>query len=226
MVMTDSSRVDSSIGVVLIDEHELVRQGIAMQINAVPGMRVVASSADAVSVVREVAEAKPNVVLIDADLEKSCVFAAIRQLRAHWRGIPVILIVAKLRDCVIERAQSTGIDGIVTKRDSFRTVQAAIEAAIAGRRLYSHQVLQRLAASHRGGSASARRSSGVGGLTPRELEVLHHLVAGRSVRHTATMLNLASHTVDNHKARLMKKLGVHTTVELTRYAIREGIVTP
>ncbi|MEE9294101.1 MAG: response regulator transcription factor [Phycisphaerae bacterium] len=224
--MTDSSRDHSSIGVVLIDEHELVRQGIAMQINAVPGMRVVASSADAVSVVREVAEAKPDVVLIDGDLEESCVFAAIRRLRAHWRGIPVILIVAKLRDCVIERAQSTGIDGIVTKRDSFRTVRASIEAAVAGRRLYSRQVMQRLAASQRCGSASARRSSGVGGLTPRELEVLHHLVAGRSVRHTAALLNLASPTVDNHKARLMKKLGVHTTVELTRYAIREGVVTP
>ena len=216
----------SNIRVLLIDDQTLVREGLEMHIRAEPSMEVVASVGNCDDAIKLLRRTPPDVVLIEADLVRFDALVIIGKLRDRWPGLRSVLLVSTVRDVLISRAQALAVDGIVTKYDSFSIVRSAILAAIQNRKVYSPLIWSRLA---RPGGSPARRATTdttLAKLTRREIDVLYHLAAGCTVRQTAKALGLAVATIDNHKARIMKKLDIHTGVELTRYAIREGVVAP
>lgn len=217
---------DSPIRVVVIDDHEMVRQGTVLQINAQPHMRVVSSAGTCQAALANLNGRAPDVALIDLDLAGEDAFVTAETLCLVWPHLRVILLATVLSDAVIDRALSSNICGVVTKRDAFKTVQAAIEGAAVGKCVFSRTVFR---CSPRGGDCAVPGDSCLAPgsrLTPREYEVLASLATGRSVKETAYRMGLARTTVDNHKTRIMRKIDVHSSVELARYAIREGLITP
>ncbi len=222
----DMVALRSDIRVLLIDDQTLVREGLEMHISAEPSMEVVASVENCGDAIRLLRGDPPDIVLIEADIPCCDAMVTIGKFRDRWSGLRVVLMVTTLRDVLVSRAQSIAVDAIVTKYDSFSMVRSAILGAMQDRRVYSPLIWSRLGHSNTPGSRWPKTDTGPPKLTRREIEVLCRLAAGRTVKQTAEALGLAAPTIDNHKSRIMKKLDIHTGIELTRYAIREGVVTP
>ncbi len=213
--------------VLVVDDRIMVREGLAALISGEPDLQVVGCVATCAEASTASEGEHPDVAIIEADLRAQLAFSCIRELRAWCPGVRIVLLASNPRDCIISRALSAQVDGIVTAWDSFSMVTAAIKAAVDGRRFFSPVVYSRLTAQR---PAPANAPPGKADLRPpqltsRELEVLGHLVGGETVKETASAMNLAATTVDNHKTRIMRKVDVHNSVGLTRYAIREGIIT-
>lgn len=217
---------ETSVLVAMVDDQEMVREGMAMLINATPDMRVVAHAADSESVIRLAGNRVPRVLLIEANLAGHDAFAAMQTIRKRWPGVGRILMAHRLSDELIERALRAQVEGIVDKHDVFEAAARTILAVASGRRFFPRAVSERLAA----GAVSSNSRVGppwkLPSLTRREHQIIHYLVDGSTVKQIARRLDLSASTIDKHKSNLMRKLGVHSTVQLTRYAIREGFVSP
>jgi DNA-binding NarL/FixJ family response regulator len=220
--MNESSKRMHPIRLVLLDEHTLWREGLSQQIANQPDMVVCESTAECECAVRVVESTPIDVAVIDADVNVAGFFPTVEAMRIRRRGIRVVMLLWPIRDRLILRARSANIDGIVCSMDSTTTFIEAIRAAHAGRRLYTRMVCERLARFNLDRTSSAKMSFDGPNITAREFEVMQYVVAGKTVKETAQELGLSPQTVDNHKARLMKKVGVHSGIELTRFALREG----
>jgi DNA-binding NarL/FixJ family response regulator len=212
------------IGIALLDHQAMVREGVNALLKSVPGVEVLCSTAGCDEALELLNGDVPDVLVIEADLDKHDGLAVARLFRSLWAKVRVVLLMSEPRDGLIGRAMNDDVDAIITKHDSFDTLRCAIDAAVAGKRFYSEAISCRLTSirSRREGDSCTLGAL----LSKREHEVLAHLAGGSSVKLTAERLGLAANTVDNHKARLMRKLHIHTVVELTRYAVREGLVSP
>ena len=102
----------------------------------------------------------------------------------------------------------------------------AILRAVAGESSFSPEVLERLNFNQETKRYSLKVESSLSTLTGRQVEVLRHLARGESVKEIARLMHLSHKSVDSHKYRIMNKLGIHDRVELARFAIREGLLTP
>ncbi len=218
--------VESTAAVMIVDEHESARESIVIQLAADTGVDIVADAADWRTVVASTTTSPPDVVVIDADSSGGDVIAAIGAIRRMWPAARVILLMTRVRDGVLGAVQSMGVDGVVTKYDSLETLRRAIDHALGGGRFYSRRVRARFVTGRNAHSRSGDGKLSPPRITPRELDVIRHIALGRTVKETAKSLALAAPTVDNHKTRLMAKLGVRTGVQLVRYAIGEGIIEP
>ncbi len=212
------------IRIVLIDEQVMVREGMLLVLEAIPGMAVL----DGVSSCKEALslepDTDPDVVIIDADGDEEDVFTSVRTLRCKWPRIRVIIVLRALRDAILARAPLSGVDGIVTTSDSVDTLHAAIEAVVQGRRFHSTSVWCRSVELASLGTSPQR--SATSALTTREFQVLFHLAVGKTIKGTARAMGLSPRTIENHKSRVMKRLNIHSGIELVRFAAREGLIVP
>jgi DNA-binding NarL/FixJ family response regulator len=118
-----------------------------------------------------------------------------------------------------------GVAGYMTKHDTFAEIERALRAVAAGRQAFTPHVAARLVSTPAGLRVDSAKGEGLlATLTPREIEVLGCLARGFSVKQCAKMLSIAPSTADNHKASLMNKLTLHKTADLTRFAVRHGLV--
>jgi len=217
----DMQTVERTTPVMIIEDQELVREGIAVQIDAHPHLCVAAAAATKQSAFASVGSVCPDVLLMSTDLVAEDAFSVLSMARLIWPHVHTVMLSSAVRDGIILRAVDFDVKGMVTKYDSFATLLRAIEWVSAGRQFYCDRINARLERIETNGP-----HCGAASLTRREVDVLVRLVAGYSVGETADQLGIARTTVDNHKTRLMRKVDVHSSVALTRYAIREGLVAP
>jgi DNA-binding NarL/FixJ family response regulator len=218
--------------VILIDDHEIVRAGLSAVINAEPDLLVVGQQSDAQSGLASIETHKPDVVVVDINMPGASVFDTVQSALRSLPNLKVIFLTAFSSDSNLERAMQCGASGFITKSESLSTIVNAIREVVAGRQpFFSDDVRGRIISSPRANGASAlnqmssiaaRRSL----LSAREQEILCCVAQGQSAKQIATLLNISAKTVERHKSNIMTKLHLHTQVELTRYAIREGMIAP
>lgn len=218
--------------VILIDDHEIVRAGLSAVIGAEQDLLVVDQQSDAQSGLNSIETHKPDVVVVDINMPGSSVFDSVQSAIRSLPTLKVIFLTAFSSDSNLERAMQCGAAGFITKSESLGTIVTAIREVVAGRApFFSNDVRSRIVTTPRVGNAiatnqltslSARRSL----LSPREQEILCCVAQGQSAKQIATLLTISAKTVERHKSNIMTKLHLHTQVELTRYAIREGMIAP
>jgi DNA-binding NarL/FixJ family response regulator len=222
--------------IILIDDHEIVRLGLSHVINAENDLAVVAQSNDAQSGLIEIMKHRPDVAVVDINMPGTSVFEMVQVALKQLPGLKVIYLTAYNTDTNVERALASGASGFVTKGESLGTIVAAIREVIGGRTPFlSDDVRGRVVTNNRIAPMTGNASeAGVHALTitarknllsPREIEVLCCVAQGQSAKQIATVLSISSKTVERHKSNIMAKLSLHTQVDLTRYAIREGIIS-
>ncbi len=209
----------SAIRLVLVDDHDLVRQAVAAQLGDQPDFEVVASLGCADGLVDSAQRARPDVAVLDVAMPGGPPFDAARALRKAAPGVAVLFLSAFPTDRHLAAAAAVGA-GFVCKDDSLDTLAEAIRAAAAGRPYYSPSVAARLPRDAR--SLGSTRVP----LTRREEEVLCLIARGLAKRDVSERLGISVRTVETHVRNLMAKIGVNDRVELARYAIREGYVEP
>ncbi len=211
--------------VIIVDDHAMMRSLIARRLSDEFDMSVVECVADANAGVSMVARYMPNIVLMDIDMPgRSCFDAAAEMVRLSPLT-RVVFLSAFCHDRYVEQAVRVRAWGYVTKSEPEETVVKAVREVASGTAYFSPDVRARFVVDRNGAKLVAERHVRGSDLTHRELEILRHIAMGMSRKQTAHAMHISSHTVANHTAHIMNKLGLRDRVELARYAIREGIVS-
>lgn len=228
--MSFSSTVESrKYKVVLVDDHEVVRTGLRTVIDSDSQLQVTGCLGhDDVSVDGIIA-LNPDVVVFDINMPGVDSFDLASQLKRLRPNTKALFLTAFATDSNLERAMAAGGSGFLTKNDSMsELVKAIYHVMRESEPFISEEVQSRVVAKPRsaaelgdGLAVSSRRSL----LSPREVEVLCHVAKGQSAKQIAQTLKISAKTVERHKSNIMTKLHLHTQVDLTRYAIREGIIS-
>jgi DNA-binding NarL/FixJ family response regulator len=213
------------ITIVLADDHELVRAALQNWLESNPEFAVVGAAADGNRAVELVEQQRPAIAILDIDMPGLIAFEAARRMQSASPNTKIIFLSGYHSDSYIERALHAGAAGYVTKGDRPQALGDAIRRVSAGETFFSPPIQQRIERGPEGPRLSGESQSPTAALSSRELEVLRYLAQGMAKKQIAKALSLSVGTVNNHSANLMKKLGIHDRVELTRFAIREGLVS-
>ncbi len=210
------------VTVMLVDDHGLVRDSLAAWLHAQPDLTVVATAPTAEDGLNGALEHRPDIIVFDIDMPGRISFDVAKTLRSRLPNTRIAFLSAFFHDHYIEQALSVEAAGYITKGESPDTVAQAIRTISAGGAYFSPEVQDRIVVDSRGvhlGTAKTRAST----LSPRELEVLRYIARGLSKKEIGATMHISVKTVDNHSTSLMAKLDLHDRVELTRFAIREGL---
>jgi DNA-binding NarL/FixJ family response regulator len=201
--------------VVLVDDHALVRKGFRRMLEDDPAISVVGEASNGEDAVRLALELKPKVVVMDCALPGIDGIEATRRIRAKMPDATVLMLSMHSEDTLVRQSLEAGARGYILKNALELDLVSAIKRVAEGHLVLDPQLAKPA-------TLKGERDSG---LTVRELEVLRHIVAGKSNKEIAAELGLSANTVGVHRANIMDTLGIHKTAELVVYAIRHGLVS-
>src|SRR4051812_32022327 len=203
----------NKIRIMVIDDQAVVRQGFVSLIKTVPDMEIVGEGSNGQEAVDLFRRLRPDITLMDLRMPGVSGAEAIKQIRGEFPAARIIVLTTFDGDEDIYRAVQAGAQGYLLKDMFFEELEAAIRKVHAGARLIPGSVAERLA---------ARMSSSE--LTGRELEVLRHIVDGKSNKEIGNALNISEATVKSHINNILSKLGVSDRTQAATTALQRGIV--
>lgn len=203
-----------------MDDHPVVRKGISVALSRNEGFQIVAEAADGDSAMQAARDYLPDVVLLDIDLPGRNGLSVAEELRSELPDIKVVILSMFTSEGYVMQALKSGVQGCVPKQASLEEVARAVQSVSDGD-IYFSEGVARLALGRmvRNGHTAPSPED----LTQREREVLVQIAEGLSNKEIANALNLGVRTVETHRDRLMRKLGIHTVAGLTKFAIRHGL---
>jgi DNA-binding NarL/FixJ family response regulator len=212
--------------ILIADDHELARNGIRALLETHPGWEVCAEAKDGRESVELAAETKPDVVLLDIGMPNLNGLEAAKQILADSPGVAILILTMHDSDNVVREVLRAGARGFLLKSDAGRDLVAAVEALQRQRTFFTTRVSQMVLDGflNRRERAEAHPNAAADVLTSREREVIQLLAEGKTSKEVAVALNLSVKTAETHRTNLMRKLGLHSIADLTRYAVRNGIV--
>jgi two-component system, NarL family, response regulator NreC len=209
---------DETVTVVLADDHELVRDGIRMVLEAEPDIEVVAQAADAETAARYVLGHKPTILVLDLSMPGQPSLELMPQILESSPSTSVIVVTMQNEPAFARRALQAGAKGFVIKQSAARELVAAVRAVLAGETYINPDLGARMAATPDVPDAPPDD------LTPREIEVLGLLARGYMNPEIAEQLVLSVRTVESHRASVQRKTGRSTRAELVAYALENNLV--
>jgi DNA-binding NarL/FixJ family response regulator len=208
--------------ILLADDHLVVRRGLRLVLDSEPDLHVVAEASDGVEAV-EAGLAQPlDLAILDVSMPRLTGIQAARQLISHRPALPVLLLSMHSGDRYRQAAMEAGAGGYVPKSVADRELVDACRAVIRGGDFVFPEDPRHPAGAGCTGDPTA--GAGLSVLTPRELEVAKLVAEGNSTREIADALVISEKTVERHRGSVLDKLRVRDRVDLTRWAIREGLV--
>jgi DNA-binding NarL/FixJ family response regulator len=228
--MTQPGAPGEQVTVVVADDQSAVREGLVLLLGTLPGITVAGEAADGEAAVDLVAEAHPQVVLMDLNMPGTGGVAATARITAEHPGTRVVVLTTYADDESIIGALRAGALGYLTKDATRAEIGRAIQAAAAGQAVLDPGVQQRLlSAAARAPETPAAAPGEVlndDELTPREAEVLKLIAAGQSNREIARTLFVSEATVKTHVNRIFAKTGSRDRAQAIRYAYTRGYAEP
>ena len=214
-----------TVRILIADDHEVVRKGLRSLLEGQAGLEVVGEASNGREAVEKALEAKPDVVVLDIGMPELNGLEATRRIVKQLTRTEVLILTVYESEEVIREVLRAGARGYVLKSDAGRLLLSAVESVAAHRPFFTSRVSELVLAGFLSGEVRNESSDPVGApLTPREREVLQLLAEGRTNKEVAATLGIGLKTVETHRMNLMAKLGLHSVVDLVRYAIRNGIV--
>jgi DNA-binding NarL/FixJ family response regulator len=202
------------ITVLLVDDHALVRRGFRRMLDDDATLEVVGEASNGAEAVKLAGKLRPRVIVMDCQLPEMSGLDATRRILQSYPETAILMLSMHSEDTLVRQALEAGARGYVLKNAMDLDLANAIKGVAAGKSVIDPQV-------KRTESLKGEREAG---LTSRELEILQHIVAGKSNKEIASELDLSVNTVSVHRANIMDRLGIHKTAELVVYAIRNGLV--
>jgi DNA-binding NarL/FixJ family response regulator len=204
----------NKLTVLLVDDHALVRRGFRRILEDEPTFQVVGEASDGLDAVQLAEQLHPNVIVMDCALPQINGIEATRRILAKFPDIAILMLSMHSEDTLVRQSLEAGARGYILKNAMDLDLVAAIRKIAEGKTVLDPQI-------NLTGNLKGERDTG---LTPRELEILQHIVAGKSNKEIASELGLSANTVSVHRANIMDALGLHKTAELVVYAIKNGLV--
>jgi DNA-binding NarL/FixJ family response regulator len=212
--------------ILIADDHELVRRGLCMLLQAHEGWEICAEATDGREAVEKAAQLKPDIVILDVGMPNLNGLAATRRLIQLDPHCKVIVLTVTDADQVIREALDAGARGFVLKSDAARDLVSAVEALERNRMFFTPRVNEMVLAGFldKGNPGSSQRPPKLPELTMREREVVQLIAEGKSSKEVATLLNVSTKTAETHRSNIMRKLGVHSIRDLVVYALKNSII--
>jgi DNA-binding NarL/FixJ family response regulator len=206
--------------VLVVDDHPIVREGLADLIDKEKDIVVCGWAENIPQTLKAIETLKPDVVTVDISLEGASGLELIKEIKAHFPGLPILALSMHQESLYAERALRAGARGYITKQEATKKVIVAIRKVLDGQLYLSEEMKEKLLYSLIGDKAGAGDSSPIGCLTDRELEVFSLLGQGRKTRQIAEELCLSVKTVETYRSRIKEKLNINSGSELLRYAFQ------
>lgn len=216
----------STVSILVVDDHALVREMLASRLATEDYLSVVGTAGDGATAVRVALQARPDVVLMDVDMPGLSAFDATREIRDALPDTRVLFISGYLNDSYIEQALALEAAGYISKSESIDCIVHAVFSVSRGAVYFSPQVRKRLVVDAGGARLRSNPHTRIEMLTPRERQILGYVARGLTKKEIARLVDISPKTVDQHCSHIMNKLDVHDRVALARFAIREGLVEP
>jgi DNA-binding NarL/FixJ family response regulator len=211
--------------ILLADDHAVVRRGLRLVLESQPDLGVVAEAGDGIEAVQRALAEDVDLAILDITMPRLTGLHAARELRRRRPGVRVLMLSMHENERYLYEALKVGASGYVLKTVADRDLVEACRAALRGERfLYPGAVTPLIAELLRRADDDLPLREDP--LTPREQEVVKLIAESYSTRQIADALVISEKTVDRHRANILEKLGMHDRVQLTRYAIRQGLIEP
>lgn len=212
----------SLIRVLVADDHTLVRTGLVKILTEDGVCEVVAEASDGLEAVKKAIETRPDVVVLDITMPRLSGIEAVRRIRQELPAVRILALTVHDEEEYVLHMVKAGASGYLVKDSAARELLDAVVALHRGQGYFGPQAARVLA--DRYARPGPESTDPYGALTSREREVFHLVAEGRSTKEIAGALGISVKTAENHRTRVMHKLGVHNAAELVRYAARKGLI--
>ena len=204
--------------VLIVDDHPLVREGLKGLIAEEPDLSVCAETGSMREAQELVREFQPDIVIVDLSLEDGNGLELIRRLKSHYPRLKMLVCSMRDESLFAERAVNTGAHGYINKHEVASHVVDALRQVLSGKIYLAPEVVERIIA----GLARNQPVTGssIKDLSNRELEVFWLIGQGRSTAEIANQLNLSVKTVETHREKIKRKLGLTSAGQLMRHAVQ------
>jgi DNA-binding NarL/FixJ family response regulator len=212
-----------TLAIVLADDHPVVRRGMRSLLESQPDFAVVGETGDGLETVRLVERLRPDVLILDLMMPGLSGLEALRIVRQRAPQTRVVVLSMHSNNAFVAEALKNGATAYVLKGSTEEDLILAVQEASAGRRFLSAPVTERAIEAYIE-QARAAQLDPHETLTAREREVLQLSAEGKTSSEIAARLHISHRTVENHRAHLMRKLGLQNQSEVVRYALRRGLI--
>ena len=212
------------IKLVLADDHAVVRSGLRMLLQAQPDMEIVGEADSGTQALAQVRALQPDIILMDIQMPGMNGIEATRQIKAAFAETAVLALTMHEEDQYFFEMLQAGASGYLPKRAAPDELVRAIRTVSRGEVFLYPSLATRLVQSYLGGEAGGDSAALVSDLTPREQEVLVEIAEGLTNPEIAEKLVISVKTVDRHRENIMRKLNLHSRIDLVKYALRHGLI--
>ncbi len=208
--------------VLVVDDHPIVRQGLALLINQEPDLTVCGEAEEINSALQKIASCRPDILIVDISLNGPDGLELLKSVRARDASLPVLILSMHEESIYAERALRAGANGYIMKQEATEAMLGALRRILNHEIYVSERVASKMLRQFILGSTMAKESP-VAELSDRELEVFRLIGDGNGTRQIATALHLSVKTVESYQAHIKEKLSLRSARELVQYAIQWAI---
>ncbi|MFB3788281.1 MAG: response regulator [bacterium] len=214
------------VRILVVDDHQIVREGFCALIDKQPDLEVVGQAGDGRTAIQRARELHPGVILMDITMPDMNGLEASRLIHEEYPGVKIIILSIHADREYVEKAIQTGIRGYLLKDCAFNELIIAIRTVLANRIYLSPAITDVVVENYfLRESGAAGEASEMDSLTSREREILQLIAEGHTSKEIADRLHVGISTVDSHRQRIMEKLDIHDVPHLVKYAIRKGLTS-
>jgi len=214
-----------SIRVLVVDDHKIMREGLRSLLEKQPDIEVVAEAESAREALRLVQELTPDIVIIDVVMPSLNGIEATRRILSKVPAVKVIALSMYADKRFVMEMLRAGASGYLLKDCAFEELDEAIRTVTQDRTYITPRIVDIIVKDYFS-QVEKPSSSAVSALTSRQYEVLQLLAEGKTTREIAHQMSLSVKTIESHRQQIINKLNIHSIAGLTKYAIREGLISP
>lgn len=215
---------DPHISVMVVDDHQILREGLRHLLERERDIKVVAEAPDGRTAMKLARELNPHIIIMDLSMPDMNGIEATSRILAECPKVKIIGLSMHNDRRFPLKMLKAGACGYLLKHCAFKELVQAIRQVMKGRNYLSNEVMGFLVEDYKNLSQE-RQPSAFSNITNREREVLQLIAEGKTTSEIAKMLYISAKTVDTHRHQIMQKLGLYSIAELTKFAIQEGLTS-
>ncbi len=213
--------METKLKVLLAEDHQTVREGVKLLVNAQDDMEVIGEAGDGEEALNKAVELKPDLLLMDISMPHMNGLRATKRIRHAVPAMKILILTRHTDDGYLQQLIGAGANGYVLKQSAPTELISAVRSVASGNAYIDPSLAQKVMTGY-AGRTSSLRGEGKGELSERESEVLRLIALGYSNKEIAFQLDVSVKTVEAHKANAMRKLGIKSRIDIVKYAILQN----